>query len=165
MFWPADVQTLGGGLGGKPTVKSFMRAMCSVKTFGWFTGCMFILSPEIAKMFAAEGWTKQRILDYVVEYNRIPAGEWNLRWLVESNHEPRKDGGIPVETPLEDDYSARRFWSDDHMFIVVGGAQWGVAITGGGDHGGPSCTKIELPANWEELVRKYKDTVPSFIDY
>jgi hypothetical protein len=165
MFWPADVQTLGGGLGGKPTVKSIMRAMCTVRTFGWFTGGVFILSPDVAKMFAGEGWTKQRILDYIVEYNRVPAGEWNIRWLVESNHEPRKDGGIPVETPIEDDYSARRFWNDEHMFIVVGGAQWGAVITGGGDHGGPSCTKIELPARWNELVGKYKDTIPHYLDY
>lgn len=100
MFWPADVQTLGGGgLGGAFTPESFLKSMCQVKAFGWWTGGVFILSPEIAAMFAQAGWTKQRILDYVVEYNRVPADEWNLRWLVESNHEPRKDGGIPVETP------------------------------------------------------------------
>lgn len=165
MFWPADVQTLGGGLGGAFTVEGFLKAMCSVKAFGWWTGGVFILSPEIAKMFADAGWSKQRILDYVVEYNRIPADEWNLRWLVESNHEPRKDGGIPVETPLDGTYCARRFWNDEHMFIVVAGAQWGVAITGGGDHGGPSCTKIELPQNWDVLVGQYRDVKPAYLDY
>jgi len=166
MFWPADVQTLGGGgLGGAFTPESFLKSMCQVKAFGWWTGGVFILSPEIAAMFAQAGWTKQRILDYVVEYNRVPADEWNLRWLVESNHEPRKDGGIPVETPLDGSYSARRFWNDAHMFIVVAGAQWGVAVTGGGDHGGPSCTKVELPKNWDSLVARYRDIVQRYLDY
>ena len=166
MFWPANVQTLGGGgLGGAFTPESFLKSMCQVKAFGWWTGGVFILSPEIAAMFAQAGWTKQRILDYVVEYNRVPADEWNLRWLVESNHEPRKDGGIPVETPLDGSYSARRFWNDAHMFIVVAGAQWGVAVTGGGDHGGPSCTKVELPKNWDSLVARYRDIVPRYLDY
>lgn len=165
MFWPADVQTLGGGLGGAFTPEGFLREMCHVKAFGWWTGGVFLLSPEIAQMFARAGWTKQRILDYVVEYNRIPADEWNLRWLVQSNHEPRKDGGIPVETPLDGSYSARRFWNDEHMFIVVAGAQWGAAITGGGDHGGPSCTRIELPRAWPQLVERYRDLIPHYLDY
>jgi hypothetical protein len=164
MFWGGVVQSVAGGLGGKQTVESFMKHLCSIRTFGWDTGGVFILSPEIADMFAKKGWTKQRILDYVVEYNRIPADEWNLRWLVESNHEPRKDLGIPVETPIDGSYSARRFWSDHHMFIVVAGTGWGIAICGG-DHGGPSCTKVELPRNWDSLVQKYANIKSNYLDY
>ena len=164
MFWPADVQTLGGGLGGSPSVKGILDDMCHLRTFGWFTGGVFILSPQLAKMFAAEGWDQQRIMDYVVEYNRVPGDAWNLRWMRESNHEP-KTFGINVDLPLYGDYSTRRFWNDDHMFVVVAGAQWGVAITGGGDHGGPSCTKVELPANWDALVEKYKHVKATYLDY
>lgn len=164
MFWPADVQTLGGGLGGAPTVRGILDDMCHLRTFGWFTGGVFILSPQLAKMFAAEGWDQQRILDYVIEYNRVPGDAWNLRWMVESNHQP-KTFGINVDLPLYGDYSTRRFWNDDHMFVVVAGAQWGVAVTGGGDHGGPSCTKVELPENWDELVEKYGHIKASYLDY
>lgn len=164
MFWPADVQTLGGGLGGAPSVKGILDDMCHMKTFGWFTGAVIILSPQLAKMFAAEGWDQQRILDYVIEYNRVPGDAWNLRWMKESNHEP-KTFGINVDLPLYGDYSTRRFWNDDHMFVVVAGAQWGVAITGGGDHGGPSCTKVELPKNWDALVEKYKHVKANYLDY
>ena len=164
MFWPADVQTIGGGLGGAPSVKSILDDMCHIRTFGWFTGCVFILSPQLAKMFAEEGWDQQRIMDYVVEYNRVPGDIWNLRWMKESHHEPRTFG-IPVDLPQFGEYSTRRFWNDDHMFVVVAGAQWGCAITGGGDHGGPSCTKIELPSNWEVLVKKYQHIKPKYLDY
>ena len=38
-------------------------------------------------------------------------------------------------------------------------------LAGGGDHGGPSCTKIELPENWAELVREYQDLIPEYIPY
>ena len=164
MFWPADVQTLGGGLGGAPTIANMLDAMCKVKTFGWFTGGVFILAPNIAKMFADAGWDQQRIMDYVIEYNRVPGDEWNLRWMRESHHDPHT-AGIRVDLPEYGHYSTRRFWNDDHMFVVVAGAQWGCAITGGGDHGGPSCTKIELPKNWDELVEKYKDVKPEYLDY
>jgi hypothetical protein len=40
-----------------------------------------------------------------------------------------------------------------------------VAFQGGGDHGGPSCTKIEFPKNWKALVEKYHDIVPDYINY
>ena len=164
MFWPADVQTLGGGLGGCATVEGFLDAMCHLQTFGWFTGGVIILSPQIAKMFADAGWDQQRILNYVVEYNRVPGDAWNLRWMAESNHAPRSFG-IPVDLPLDGAYSTRRFWNDDHLFIVVAGAQWGAAITGGGDHGGPSCTRVELPKAWDDLVKKYDHVQPHYLDY
>ncbi len=164
MFWPADVQTLGGGLGGAPTVQSILDDMCHLRTFGWFTGGVFILSPQLANMFAAEGWDQQRILNYVIEYNRVPGDAWNLRWMRESHHAPM-EFGIPVDLPLYGDYSTRRFWNDDHMFVVVAGAQWGCAVTGGGDHGGPSCTKVELPANWDALVEKYSHVKANYLDY
>ena len=165
MFWPADVQTLGGGLGGAFTVKGFLAHMCAVRAFGWWTGGVFILSPEIARIFAREGWDQQRILNYVIEYNRIPGDEWNLRWMRESNHDPYRNGGKCIDLPMDGKLSTRRFWDDKHMFIVVAGAQWGVAVTGGGDHGGPSCTKVELPNNWNDLVEKYKDIKPTYLDY
>ena len=115
-------------------------------------------------MFAEAGWDQQRILNYVVEYNRVPGDEWNLRWMVESHHTPR-EGGINIDLPFDGSYSTRRFWNDDHMFVVVAGEQWGAAITGGGDHGGPSCTKIELPENWDALVEKYSHVKAHYLDY
>ena len=53
---------------------------------------------------------------------------------------------------------------------MVGGTTGGprcCAFAGGGDHGGPSCTKIELPKRWPELVKKYADmaTAPDYIVY
>ena len=40
-----------------------------------------------------------------------------------------------------------------------------MAYLGGGDHGGPVCKKVVLPAKWEELTAKYPGTMPQNVDY
>jgi hypothetical protein len=53
------------------------------------------------------------------------------------------------------------------MLIVIGEPYHShVALYGGGgDHGGPVTQKIDLPMNWNELVTKYKDIVPTYARY
>lgn len=158
MFWPQEHRVFAG-----PTVGDFLEQFCTVNPYGWDPGCEIILSPLCAKMFADEGWTKQRILDYIVEYARRPASEVDYQWLVGNNHPPET-----VDLPMSMKHSCRIFWSKKHMFLLVGGGHAGKLATvldGGGDHGGPSCTKIELPANWAELVEEYRDIAPKYIDY
>ncbi len=50
--------------------------------------------------------------------------------------------------------------------IVAGGAGMfmGILYGGTGNHG-PITKKIELPANWDHLVKKYKDMVPIYLRY
>jgi len=48
-----------------------------------------------------------------------------------------------------------------HDFFSLDIAAYG----GGGDHGGPATQKIEFPANWDELVKKYDDIVPNYARY
>jgi len=40
-----------------------------------------------------------------------------------------------------------------------------MTIYTGGDPGGPSCTKIELPENWASLVEEYRDYARGSIAY
>ena len=54
------------------------------------------------------------------------------------------------------------------MLALVGGGRAGTMMTvlaGGGDHGGPSCTKINLPENWKALTEEYKEGKPEYITY
>ena len=125
---------------------------------------MVILTPLCAKQFAEEGWNRRQILNYIVEYDRRPASKVDLKWLKNNSHPPKT-----VDLPVNLEHSTRVFWSDEHMLLLVGGGHAGMLATvlgGGGDHGGPSCTKIELPANWAELVEEYREyTMPEYIDY
>ena len=112
------------------------------------------MSPELAKFLHANGFTRRKLVDYIVEYARKPASQINIRWMIGNCHDV-----VPVELPIEPTRSARKFWSDMHLPIIVGGGNGlGLAFYGGGgDHGGPVTAKIELPKNWDELVARYKD--------
>ena len=62
----------------------------------------------------------------------------------------------------------RRFFTSDHLLIVVAGdsaESSAVAYGGGGDHGGPVTKKIQLPKNWDKLVKKYDDVVRNIERY
>lgn len=54
------------------------------------------------------------------------------------------------------------------MFVLVAGGNAGTMMTvfgGGGDHGGPSCAKIELPKAWDKLVAQYSGAKPQYLNY
>ena len=158
MFWPQEhrVSTC-------TTVPAVLKALCKMDPYGWDPGLAVILTPKCAKMMAEAGWTKQRILEYIVEYARKPAREVDLQWLIQNNHPPKT-----VDLPLDREASTRTFWSTEHMFLTVAGGQAGCMVTvlgGGGDHGGPSCAKIELPENWDALCEQYRSGKPDYVAY
>ena len=158
MFWPQEhrVSTC-------TTVPAVLKALCKMDPYGWDPGLAVILTPKCAKMMADAGWTKQRILEYIVEYARKPAKDVDLQWLIQNNHPPKT-----VDLPLDMEASTRTFWSSEHMFLTVAGGQAGCMVTvlgGGGDHGGPSCAKIELPEDWETLVAQYQCGKPAYVAY
>lgn len=140
--------------------KKIPHEMCAGKDEGFDPGCGYIICPEFANSLANEGWSKQKLLDYIFEYNRRPASQVQVRWLRDNNHVPEK-----IALPTDPSETCRSFWTQDHMFIMVGGEGLGAGMLGGGDHGGPSCTKIELPDNWNHLQREYEGLIPEYINY
>lgn len=158
LFWPQEHRTTAGH-----TVQDYLKWLCTITPYGWDPGMMIIFTPKCAEMFAAAGWTKQRVLSYVAEYTRLPASEVDLMWLTGNSHRPKN-----VELPEVMSHSTRVFWSTDYMLALVGGGRAGTMMTvlaGGGDHGGPSCTKIHLPENWKALTEEYKEGKPEYIAY
>lgn len=124
-------------------------------------GSTLIVGPETAKSFSTAGFTRKDVLDYLVEYARRPQPAANPRWNIDNHHIP-EHGPILSMDPTR---SLRKFWSSDHLVIVVAGTGRVTSYNGGGDHGGPITKKVELPANWNKLVAKYKDIVPNYIRY
>ena len=143
LFWPSEPQILNG-----VGAREVLREMCSVSAQGWDCGAIFLLSPEVAKELSDMGYDKEKLMDYVMEYNRVPSE----RATKFNNHEPR--GSMFAEGP---GYSSRRFWNTDHMIVAVNGRIFNLAITGGGDHGGPACVKLQLPGCWDALVAEYQE--------
>ncbi len=154
LFWPSEHHQL-------PTASpsATLDRLCRLWHGGFDVGAMITLPPECAKMFAEAGYTKQAILSYVKEYNRRPSDEIP-RAAIGNNH-PRPGLIFPAAGLT---HSAPLFWNTDHMFVVVGGRDWGMCYLGGGDHGGPVCKKIDLPEGWTELAEQYRRT-PAPVDY
>jgi len=138
----------------------------NIPAFGFDPGCALILVPSVAKDLADAGFTKKDFLSYIQEYARKPVEKQYLEWLIRAHHIPKE-----VILPLESSKSTmRRFLSAEHLIAIVAGsndfASFDIAAYGGGgDHGGPETKEIKLPANWQTLVKKYDDIVPTYASY
>jgi hypothetical protein len=160
LFWSNGRQYLGSG----GNAANILRRLCdNINVFAWDPGCLLIMLPSTAKVLADAGLTKKDVISYLVEYARLPAADVNVRWFRESHHEPKE-----FLLPLDPTRSMRKFYSSQHTAIVVAGLSysWGtVSYSGGGTHGTIVIKKVELPANWDKLVARYKDIVPTYAPY
>jgi hypothetical protein len=159
LCWPQE-RTEGHGF----DAKSCFNTMSYIHYQGWDRGCCYMMTPGFANHLAKAGFKSQEeVLNYVCEYVREPATNINYRWMYDNNHLPKN-----VLLPFDHNASARKFWSTDHLMIVVAGSNYDatcINLAGGGEHGGPSCIKIELPSNWNELLEQYRDLKPDYIPY
>ena len=121
-----------------------------------------IFPPLHAKTLGNNGWTKQNIKDFICENARMPSsrqrliiGQGNVR-LYKDNKSNQKDELVPI---VRDPRTIR--------VIVAGGPGAFVAhaVGGGPTPGQAEIMKIELPANWDELVKKYRNIVPNYVRY
>jgi hypothetical protein len=123
-----------------------------------------VLTHSHAKRLAAKGWTKKEVKTFVSEYARVPA----YRTL----HYHRIIVGKPAKEflPYNPDDSMSLIRDPSGIKIVVGGGAGNFT----GLHVGERFTgigqdwvtkKVELPANWDSLVKKYKNLVPTYVRY
>lgn len=155
LFWPSEHSQIPVA-----NPSAALDKLCGLWHGGFDVGMMIVLPPEGAKAFADAGYSKEDILTYVKEYNRRPSSEIP-RAAIGNNH-PRKGLVFPAPGLV---HSAPLLWNIDHSFVMVAGRDWGMAYLGGGDHGGPICKKVELPAEWDALCEKYPGIKPQYVDY
>jgi hypothetical protein len=161
-FWPNN-RSFWQGRGTENILNTITE---NVPAFGFDPGCAFILVPSVAKDLADSGYTKKDFMEYVVEYARKPIDKAYLDWMTHAHH-PNKNLIFPIASSKS---TMRRFFSAEHMITIVAGSHDFfsfdiAAYGGGGDHGGPAIKKIELPANWDKLIKKYDDIVPHYGRY
>lgn len=95
---------------------------------------LFILSPGTAKLLANQGWTKKKIVSHILEQTRnIPKCEMVER------------------------FQAAWGYPEEGLKIIVagGGLTDNAAFQFNGGYCGFITRRVELPANWDELVKKY----------
>jgi hypothetical protein len=111
-----------------------------------------MLPPPLAQALASAGWKKKALQDFILEHTCVP-----------SSHHPRHWG---VTQSADSSAILRRTENapEPVLIFVAGGTGSRMAIFGGSLR--PSVThKIELPANWNKLVQKYRAIIPSYVRY
>jgi hypothetical protein len=142
VFFPNTfIQTVPGGTDAKGILDTLA---------GMVTGTMssLILIPSWAKVLSNEGWTKQKVKEYLAEH----AAPFASSVTPSNAASPQK---VDLDSSL--------------MILVAGGPGSFIALL---RSAGPGffenelvSKKIELPKNWDKLVAKYKDLKPNYEKY
>jgi len=112
----------------------------------WNMSCLIVI-PSHAKVLSGEGWSKEKLREYIVKNTRSPFST------------QKESPDILAQPPAAD--------SDGLMILVAGGpgAWMGMLRSVGGIENGFITKKIELPRAWDKLVAKYKNVVPTYAAY
>ena len=170
---PSSYMVTPGGGHGDTSPEGLLKLLCA--HFPPPEGAItFLINPTLAKILAGAGWNKSDTAEFVAEYARLPL------YLIPSLHVsgvsvPRR-AGIFAQRETEGKKGMLLNAKDDPMtsipkisspkmvrFVVCGGSYVTIGIL----TGGPSWVtkKIELPRNWDNLVKKYKDIIPNYAPY
>ena len=112
-----------------------------------FALAALLVIPDHARILAREGWTKQRVRDFIIKQNPTSAATGIM------------DGN---QTGV-----GRGLENDDFMLIVTGGpGVWhGLLQSAGGFKNSFVSKRITLPKNWDQLVARYRTMVPNYVLY
>lgn len=120
-----------------------------------------LLTPTNAESLANRGWSKQQVMDYIVENTVLPDDYYERLGLDDSKTFDRGTGTGPaamftIFRPSPRDADPVR------VFVFGGFGSWMGFMQGGPP---PITRKIELPDNWAQLVKKYRNVVPNYLRY
>jgi hypothetical protein len=120
-----------------------------------------ILTPNNAQSLANSGWTKPAIKDYIINNARVPDNYYSRLGLEVNGPLDRANFMGPGSGPEIFRPTPER--PDLVQIYVFGGFGSWLGFL----HGGPSLItkKIELPKNWPQLVKKYKNVAPTYVKY
>jgi hypothetical protein len=127
---------------------------------------LVVLSPAIAEPIVRSNWSKQDVRQYLFDHVRLPAWEFeqHLYKFVEGVENPAGQLTLRVakgELPrlfAESDDPNRMVpivTAPDHFMIAISGDPGrdnGYLFSHNGVMGYPTCKKIKLPAQWDELL-------------
>ena len=120
-----------------------------------------IFNPVQARALAKAGWTKQKIKNFVAEYARVPA------YRHRAYHDHSLAYGRPDMTPNNPQDSMSIISHPKFIEIIVAGGAGGFMgfLCSSANNETFVTKKITLPANWKQLVAKYRTMVPAYERY
>jgi len=112
----------------------------------WNMSCLIVI-PSHAKVLADEGWTKKKLKEYILQNAASPFPA------------KPKSSDVLSEPPAVD--------TDGLLIVVAGGpGAWMAMLRSvGGIENDFVTKKINLPRNWDKLVKKYRNVVPAYAEY
>lgn len=138
LFPNTFIQTIPG----ETNAKGILTALSGMGAGGMSA---LIVIPSWARVLSSEGYTKQKVKEYIAEnytspFAALPGSKMSAR--------PKMD-------------------IDNLMILVAGGPGSFMALlrSVGGFENALVTKKIELPKNWDKLVAKYKGIVPNYEKY
>jgi hypothetical protein len=128
-----------------------------------------LIGPVHAKVLADNGWTKQDVINFIAEFARAPLSHTPAYWKAWLSI-PRKDvKGMAGQkgmllNPQDSPHESVPILVPEMMKVFVTGGTGGDVnwLQGVGRW---TAKKIVLPANWDTLVKKYRDIVPNYALY
>ena len=122
-----------------------------------------LLTPTNATSVAKGGYNKKQVKEFVIKNAVVPEGYYKRLGLDDSKPFDRGNvvitgsankNAILVPNPRDPD--------PVQVFVVGGFGSWMGFLQGGPP---PITKKVELPKNWAQLVKKYKNIVPNYVRY
>lgn len=143
--------------------KSILNAV-TYNIIAFKKGLFCLLIPPVhAKTLASKGWSKLDIQHFISEFARAPAYRHPGYWRPMPSLPPKE------LLPLNPTDSMRILYDPEWIRIVVAGGPGNFVGLYAGELFEPIAgwvtKKAELPANWNKLVNKYKDVVPTYVLY
>ncbi|HUT68026.1 MAG TPA: hypothetical protein VMW86_05715 [Dehalococcoidales bacterium] len=120
-----------------------------------------LLTPTNAGSLSSGGWSKKAVKDYIVENTIVPDDYYSRLGLKPSGPFDRGNVTGPGTRP-QIFHPNPRDPDPVQVFVFGGFGSWMGFMQGGGP---PITKKIELPKNWAQLVKKYKNIVPTYVRY
>jgi hypothetical protein len=120
-----------------------------------------LLTPTNARSLSSRGWSKKAVKDYIVKNAIVPDDYYKRLGLSFKGPFDRGNPGGPGASPQIFHPSPRD--PDPVQVFVFGGFGSWMGFAQGGPP--PVTKKVELPAKWAQLVKKYKNMVPNYIKY
>jgi hypothetical protein len=120
-----------------------------------------LLTPNNAKSLADGGWNKQTVKEFIVKNALVPEGYYKRLGLDDSKPFDRGNVTSPGSGP-KIFYPTPRDPDPIQIFVFGGFGSWIGFLQGGPS---PITKKVELPKNWAQLVKKYKNVVPTYMRY
>jgi hypothetical protein len=122
-----------------------------------------LLTPTNAGSLAKDGWSKKAVKDFIVKNAVVPDGYYKRLGLDDSK--PFDRGNVVITGAADKNailVPSPRDPDPVQIFVFGGFGSWMGLMQGGPN---PVTIKVELPKNWAQLVKKYKNIVPNYLRY